>query len=365
MNLSAEKFTIHLPKPFRIAHGLSHQRDTILVRLHDPESGLTGSGEGALPPYYPSTAEACLAWLENLSGNFGGNLGADQARHTQGNIGDPNSILARNLSAYPSPPPAAAAAGAALDIARHDLQAQCAGVPLWRQWGLDPARIPACARTLSIPQSEEELREGLRDGLARGSRYFKLKSGSGDLAWDEHCARLAVTEFPGIALSLDVNAGWSAPDAGAVLARLADLALEYIEQPVPADWLAWEELHALLVGKVTAPLVADESMQSLADLAPARRYAQGVNVKLLKAGGLTGARAWIHGAHETGLRVLLGGMVETGIGRTATAHLAPLADWLDIDPPDSIPFAPAVGFAQEGDRLTLSDRPGLGLREVE
>lgn len=361
MNLSAEKFTIHLPKPFRIAHGISYQRDTILVRLLDPESGLMGCGEGALPPYYPSTAEACLAWLESLSGSFS----ADQARHPQNNLGDPNCILSRNLSAYLSLPPTASAAMAALDIALHDLHAQRVGVPLWRQWRLDPACIPPCARTLSIPQSEAELREGLRDGWSRGSRHFKLKSGSGDLAWDEQCVHLAVAEFPGISLSLDVNAGWSAPDAAAVLARLTDVPLEYVEQPVPADWSAWAELSALLAGKVVTPLVADESMQSLADLASAHLYAQGVNVKLLKAGGLTGARAWIQGAHEAGLRVLLGCMVETGIGRTATAHLAPLADWLDIDPPDSIPFAPAVGFSQEGDRLTLSDRPGLGLRGVE
>lgn len=350
MNLSAEKFTIRLPKPFRIAHGLSHHRDTILVRLHDSASGLTGHGEGALPPYYPSTAEACLAWLENLNANLGAK---------------PCGDFHENLDANANVPATVAAAVAALDIARHDLQAQREGLPLWQLWGLDPARIPACARTLSIPQTEDELRESIRDGLARGSRHFKLKSGSGDLAWDERCVRLALAEFPGIALSLDANAGWSAAGAATLITSLSDLSLEYIEQPVPADWSAWQELRGILAGKVTSPLIADESMQSLADLAPARLYAQGVNVKLLKAGGLSGALSWIQGAREAGLRILLGCMVETGIGRTATAHLAPLADWLDIDPPDSIPFAPAVGFSQDGDRLTLSDRPGLGLLGVE
>ena len=143
MNLSTEKFTIRLPKPFRIAHGLSHYRDTILVRLHDSASGLTGRGEGALPPYYPSTAEACLAWLESLSGNFGGNFDgstsgsfvADQASHSQGILRDPSNSLAADLRAFPNPPPTVAAAVAALDIACHDLQAQRAGVPLWRLWG--------------------------------------------------------------------------------------------------------------------------------------------------------------------------------------------------------------------------------------
>ncbi len=331
MNLSAEKLTIRLPRPFRIAHGSSSERDTILVHLHDLETGLTGHGEGALPPYYPSSAESCLAWLSDTS---------EEA------------------------PSSAAAAVAALDIARHDLQGLIQGQPLWQLWGLDPARIPACARTLSIPLDESELREGFRDGMARGSRHFKLKLGSGDLSWDERCVRLAREEFLETAISVDANAAWSPAEAAHIIGAVSKLGLEYFEQPVAADWSAWRELRDLLGAQATSPLVADESIQTIDDIRIARDFAHGVNIKLLKAGGLTGALSWISVARETGLRILLGGMVETGIGRTATAQLAPLADWLDIDPPDSIPFPPSVGFALVGDRLTLSDRPGLGLLPV-
>jgi L-Ala-D/L-Glu epimerase len=332
MIVSGEKFTIRLPRPFRIAHGSSDQRDTILVRAHDPVSGLTGYGEGALPPYYPSTAESSLAWL------------------SQPELEDA--------------PPTAAAARVALDIAQHDLRAQKMGQPLWKIFGLDDSKIPPCVRTVSIPNNESELREEFRRGVALGSRHFKLKSGSGDALWDERCIRLARAEFPETILSVDANEGWSPEVAGSLIASLAEREIAYFEQPVPADWEAWRELRRILGARKVPPLVADESIQSIEDIRIGRDFVQGINVKLLKAGGLTGAQRWIEVARESGLRVLLGGMVETGIGRSATAQLAPLADWLDIDPVDSIPTQPLVGYELHGDRLSLSHRPGLGLLPV-
>ncbi len=322
MTIRGEKFTIRLPRPFRIAHGSSATRDTILV--HVQEGDLTGHGEGALPPYYPSRTEDCLAWLEH-----------------------PET----------PPPPAAAAAQVALEIARHDLEGQRAGQPLWRLWGLDATRIPECHVTLSIPENEKELHKTIDEALAAGARCLKLKSGSGDLAWDEKCARLLGSR--GVPFSLDANAAWSPAEAARIIPRLE---VEFVEQPVGRDLELWRELRRLCPSKI--PLVADESLAADADLEALSSLADGVNIKLLKAGGLDGARRWITRARQLGLRVMIGVMVETGIGRTAAAQLAPLADWLDIDPPSSIPPAPLSGFAFKDGRLVLSDRPGLGLADV-
>lgn len=330
MKRTAECATIRLPHPFRIAHGSSDTRTTILVHLEDEERGLIGHGEGALPPYYPSTPAACLQWLE-------GDLDA-------------------------APPPEAAAAAVALEIACRDLEAQRAGQPLWQLWGLDPQKIPPCARTLSIPLGEEELRTRLAEGSALGSTHFKLKLGSGDLDWDLRVVALAAEVLPAAHFSIDVNSHWSPEELLRALPALSSLT--YIEQPLAADWSAWEDFHEQAAGRSYPPLVADESIQKGTDLATARRWCDGVNVKLLKAGGLSGAREWITEARSLGLRVMIGCMVETGIGRTAAAQLAPLADWLDIDPPDAIPFAPLSGIALEGDKLRLSARPGLGLEAV-
>lgn len=332
MKLLAEKYSIRLPRPFRIAHGVSTTRDTLLVHVQDGE--LTGHGEGALPPYYPSTAEAGLAWLEKID-------------------------LAAPL---PSAPPGAAAARVALEIALCDLEAQRTGSPLWKLWEFDPSRIPPCPTTLSIPESETELEEMLAEALADGTTLLKLKSGSGDADWDFQCAKL--TTLRSIPFSIDANAGWSPATAAALIPRLAELGVEFVEQPVSRELSAWQELRQLIGEKSIPPLVADESLQSANDLRALATVADCVNVKILKAGGLNTARQWIALARSLQLKVMVGVMVETGIGRTAAAHLAPAADWLDIDPPSSIPVEPMSGFDVEEGRLMISDRPGLGLAPI-
>jgi L-alanine-DL-glutamate epimerase-like enolase superfamily enzyme len=340
VRLHAEKFTIQLRKPFRIAHGSSTTRESILVHLYDDDESIVGHGEGALPPYYPSTADACLRWLEEIAGREDTWKGA----------------------CVEEVAPTTAAARVALEIALHDLQAQRTGKPLYRTWGLDAAQIPLCWRTVPIPPNERELREMLDEEISSGSRRIKLKSGSGDRDWDEDCVRVA-SELP-IHLGLDANEGWTPAEAAKLFASLAPLGISFVEQPVSREAIAWKEMRSRVQGIKVPPLVADESLQTEDDLAAFEALADGVNVKLLKAGGFAGARRWISRARELGMTIMVGTMVESGIGRTAAAQLAPLANWLDIDAPESIPAAPMIGFNIEGDRLFLSDRPGLGLRAI-
>jgi L-Ala-D/L-Glu epimerase len=342
VRLEAERYTIRLRRPFRIAHGSSTTRDTILVHLHDDKDGIVAHGEGALPPYYPSTAEASLSWLSNFV--------------------VPGEAAAWEIACRSQAPPEAAAARVALEIALQDLRAQRARKPLWRLWNLDLARTPPCWRTLSIPVSEKELRELLDEALSCGSKCLKLKTGSGDLDWDETCLRLA-SEWP-VRLGLDANEGWTPEQAAKILFHPACGNIEFVEQPVPREVVCWNELRSRVEGIKISPLIADESLQTDDDLAALRGLADGVNVKLLKAGGLDAARRWVDLARSCDLKVMVGTMVESGIGRTAAAQLAPLADWLDIDSPESIPAAPMIGFRIEGDRLVLGDRPGLGLRQA-
>ncbi len=334
MKRQAERFTIRLRRPFRIAHGVSATRETILVHVQAGDPAISAHGEGALPPYYPSRAEACLAWVAGLP---------------------------QEISEIPPAPPDAAAARVALEIALQDLAGQRAGMPVWKRFGADPQRCPPCPTTLPIPQSARELDEMLDEADALGSREFKLKSGSGDLSWDAMCAWQVRRRFPEARLSIDANAGWSPQEAASVIGQLADAKIEFFEQPVGRDAACWRELRGALGSVPAPPLVADESLQTSADFEALRGLAEGVNIKLLKAGGLAPAYQWIRRARALGFKVMIGVMVESGIGRTAAAHLAPLADWLDIDPPDSIPVSPLSGFRVQRGRLVLSDRPGLGL----
>lgn len=336
MTVGGEIFTIRLPRPFRIAHGVSHTRETVLVRV-SAEDGVTGWGEGALPPYYPSRAEACLDWLSGIE--------VDD---------DPFAPL----------PPAsgeAAAARVALEMARLDLAARHAGVPLWRFLGVEPRESVPVARTLSIPQSVAELTELLAEGRARGSRFFKLKMG-GDLGWDLDCARIAMRLAPDCRFLADVNAGWRIGEAVEALPVLARLGFALVEQPVGADWENWRELREYT--RLLPPLIADESFQTAADIPIAAELADGVNVKILKAGGVAAARDLLAEARRAGLRTMIGVMVETGIARSAAAHLASLADWVDIDPPDAIPTDPQCGFTMAGETLRLREGGGLALSAV-
>jgi L-Ala-D/L-Glu epimerase len=340
MKLEAERFTIKLPRPFRIAHGSSQTRETILVHLHG--EGINAHGEGALPPYYPSSAEASLDWLNSIG--------------RKGDLAVWESECARGA-------PAQAVAGhVALEIALEDLKARKAGKPLWQLWGLNPAAIPACWRTVSIASSEHELSDILDEARSHGSTCIKLKTGSGDFAWDKRCIQLAVARK--IRLGLDVNGGWTPAQAAQILPKLGELKIAFVEQPVGREIANWRELRSRAGAARIPPLVADESLQEQEDFVKLRGLIDGANVKLLKAGGLRAALHWISLARELGLLVMIGVMVETGVARTAAAQLAPLADWLDIDPPDSIPAAPMVGFQIYEDRLVLSDRPGLGLVDV-
>ncbi len=321
MKIRADVFTIRLPHPFRIAHGESTERQTVIVRVTD--GGLTGTGEGALPPYYPSTAGACRDWLAKFPA--GG-----------------------------TPPREAAAARVALNIARHDLRGLRTGAPIGR--GITPPNF----LTFSIPASLDDLRHAILAAHCRN--HFKLKLGSGDFAWDLECLAAARAAAPLANWGVDVNGGWPVADATAFCHAFPDLA--FLEEPVTGlgDWQA---LRNRLRGVFHPPLFADETIQSVRDLAALRGLVDGINVKLLKAGGIGGARRWIRLARSMGFRVMIGVMVETGIGRTASAQLAPLADFTDIDPPETIPTHPACGIAFDGDRIVLSRQPGLGLVSSE
>jgi len=335
MKVEGEIFTIRLPRPFRIAHGVSHTRETVLVRVSD--GGFTGWGEGALPPYYPSRADACLEWLRELEPE-----------------NDP-------FAALPSAPGDAVAARVALEMARFDLAASRAGVPLGRFLGLESRESVPVARTLSIPQNAAELSQMLADGRARGSRFFKLKMG-GDVGWDVDCARQAVRLAPDCRFMADVNAGWRIGEAVEALPVLAKLGFLLVEQPVGADWENWRELREYT--RNAPPLIADESFQAIEDIAIAAELADGVNVKILKAGGIAAAKDLLVKVRASGLQTMIGVMVETGIARSAAAQLSSLAEWVDIDPPDAIPTEPLCGFAIDGDQLRLSEGAGLALSTV-
>lgn len=334
MRLTWQPLTLQLRNPFRLSYGVSDTRRVFWLRLTD-ETGLEGWGEAAIPPYYGVSDEAMAAYWADVAGR----AAALPER--------PEEIPAWVGDAGP------AAARCALDLALHDRLARRAGLPLWQLLGAAaPAALATCF-TIAIAEPAEMARLAAESGRFAA---LKIKLGS-----DDDFARLAAVRAarPDARLRLDANAGWRRDEAIALIDRLAQFDIELIEQPVAKDDLAglgYVQAHTSI------PVVADESCQTLADVeALAAAGVRAINLKLMKAGGLGPGLAMLRRARALGLQVMLGCMVETSLGVTAMAHLAGLADWLDLDGPLLIANDPFEGLRyDERGGVHLPARPGIG-----
>lgn len=292
--------TLELAEPFRIAHGASCTRQVLRLTL----DGHTA--EAPFVPYYHEDPQATVAWLRALP---------DPLRQPPA-AGPPAGLLA-------------------LDLLRVDLacrRAQRSLRALAREQLGEPvgAPPPGC-RSLSIPTDMAAFAEKVRV-LSRQFRVLKLKLGGGNPDLDEATVATAREAAPQASLLADANGGWSPADAARLIPRLARHRLALIEQPVHHQHgpEAWRELRNRLKA-CPVPLVADESAQAAADLAALHGLADGINVKLLKCGGFLAACDMIRACRERAMPVLLGCMIESSLGLTAAAHLAPWATWIDLD----------------------------------
>jgi L-alanine-DL-glutamate epimerase-like enolase superfamily enzyme len=291
--------TLHLTMPFRIAHGVSSTRQ--VVRVHDDGA----VGEAPFVPYYGEDVEATVAWLRGVK---------DVA------------------AALPAGAPRAGEL--ALNLLNLDRECCRAGVPLSAQVPYELSRhsglVSAC-RSFSIPTDLQAFAESVAE-TARQFRVLKLKLGCGDVEYDEQIVATARRVALEAKLLADVNGGWSVAEAAEMIPRLGKYGMALIEQPIhhAGGLEAWRELRAALPAEVT-PLFADESAQTHEDVALLKGLVEGVNVKLLKCGSFAGAIKMIEAARSHGLGVILGCMIESSIGVTAAAHLAPWADWVDLD----------------------------------
>jgi len=328
MKLSWEPITLDLRTTFRIAHGSSDQRFNVLVHLDD------GVGEAAAVPYYGETQQGILDYLKTVP-----DLGDDPF--------DMDTVLARR-------PPGSRAARSAIDEALHDLWGKRLGQPLYRLFGLNPTNLPLTSFTIAMDEPE------IMAERAKQSSYpvIKIKLG-GD---NDEAMVAAIRKAVNAKLRVDANAGWSREHALQVIPRLAEYDLEFIEQPLAADdmegyfWLK-EKLSAQ---KIKMPIFADESAKNSHDVVRLAGALDGVVVKLMKTEGIREALRTIHVARAHDMQIMLSCMVESSVGVTAAAHLAPLCDYADLDGPLLIKNDPYSGLKYDGAKMTLPEGAGLG-----
>lgn len=329
MKLHWEPITLDLKTTFRIAHGASDQRHNVLVYLDD------GVGEAAAVPYYGETQQGITDYLKSVP-----DLGDDPF--------DLDAVLARR-------PPGSRAARSAIDEALHDLWGKQLGQPLYKLLGLNPDHLPLTTFTIAMDEPQVMAEQAKESGYP----ILKIKLGSDR---DEEIVA-AITNATDAKLRVDANAGWSRGRALQIIPRLADYGLEFIEQPLAVGdiegffWLK-EKLRAQ---KVDIPIFADETAKTSHDVAKLAGAIDGVVVKAMKSEGIREALRMIHTARAHDMQIMLSCMVESSVGVTAAAHLAPLCDYADLDGPLLIKNDPYLGLRYEGAKFILPDGPGLGL----
>jgi L-alanine-DL-glutamate epimerase-like enolase superfamily enzyme len=199
---------------------------------------------------------------------------------------------------------------------------------------------------------EQKVRE------AEAFRILKVKMGSDN----DRSVLETVRRFTDRPVRVDANEGWTLDDAVSRLEWLEKMGVEFVEQPLPAEQL---EESAELRRQSPLPLIADESIHRASDIPRLAEAFDGINIKLMKCGGLGEALRMIHTARAHGMLVMLGCMVESSLAVTAAAHLAPLVDYVDLDGNLLVDNDPFVGATIEDGRLVLPDGPGLGVSRRE
>jgi L-alanine-DL-glutamate epimerase-like enolase superfamily enzyme len=333
VRIRARTYDLRLDVPFAIARGTTSSHAICVAEIE--HLGITGLGEASPSAYYGDDLENARATIEGAGRVIGDDPFAIRA------------VLARLNETCPASPSGRAAVEAAL----YDIMGKTAGLPLYRLLGLSGMTLPLSSFTVGV---EDPGLARSRIDLLRNFPILKVKVGFGR---EEELLALLAGETDAT-LRVDANEGWQAGEAIEKIRAWGKYSIEIFEQPLPkADKAGYRQLKAA----TGAAIFIDEGVASPGDVPQWAGLADGVNVKLMKCGGLTGAIDTIAAARACGLRVMIGCMVESALGITAAAHIAPLADCCDLDGNLLISNDPFQGVRAERGVIRLSDLPGLGV----
>jgi L-alanine-DL-glutamate epimerase-like enolase superfamily enzyme len=329
-------YTLQLKHAFTLS---TSSRTTTPVMLTEIEyDGVTGYGEASMPPYLGESHESVSKFLSllNLSQFNDPFLLIDILEYA-------NGIMPGNF-----------AAKASIDIALHDLIGKLVGEPFYRLFGLNPSRAPLTSFTIGLDTPEI-----IRQKVAEAGPYkiLKVKLGRDN---DREMVEVirSLTDKP---LCVDVNQGWKDRNHALEMAQwLKEKGVIFLEQPMPKEMkndIAW------LTQKSPLPVVGDEAIQNIGDLLNNRDVYSGINIKLMKCGGLNAAMKMINVARAFGMKVMIGCMTETSCAVSAAAQLSPLVDWCDLDGNLLISNDPFEGLKIVDGKVILPEKPGIGVQK--
>ncbi len=344
MQIHIQTFTVNKRFALTISRGTTASSTNVLVIIE--QDGVEGIGEAS--PFSigegRQTTETIINALEQISPILKDFNPTDRQQIEQ--------ILIDNQ--LPS------AARAAIDVALHDWMGKKVGLPLWQLWGLNRNQIVPTSVTIGI-SSPEKARQRVQDWFeVTKVQVLKVKLGNPDGIEADKAMLMAVLESaPNIPTSIDANGGWSLDNAVKMCIWLADLGVKYVEQP-----LAKGQEKDLLKLKESSPLpiFVDESCFTSKDIPHLADCVDGINIKLMKSGGLSEAMRMINTARAFGLQIMFGCYSDSTLANTALSHLSPLADYLDLDSHLNLIDDRFTGASMRGGCLIPNDLPGIGVK---
>jgi L-alanine-DL-glutamate epimerase-like enolase superfamily enzyme len=334
MTLRFRPYELHLKHVFTLA---TSSRSTTPVMLTEIEyENVTGYGEASMPPYLGESHETATSFLKMV----------DLSRFK-------SPFLIEDIVNYLDQlAPGNYAAKASVDIALHDLVGKLIKQPWYRIWGLNPEKTPNTSFTIGIDKPEVVKQKVLE---AAPYKILKVKLGQDN---DKEMI-LSVRSETDKPICVDVNQGWTDRNKALEMAKwLKDQGVVFIEQPMPKTSsvdIAWLTKNSPL------PIIADEAFQTIEDFTKIQGVYSGVNIKLMKCGGMHTAYKMISIARALGMKVMIGCMTETSCAVTAAAQLSPLVDWADLDGNLLIDNDVYEGLMIKNGKIILPDRPGIGI----
>lgn len=333
MKLELLPYKLPLKHTFTIAHQSRDVQDTLIVKLID-KNGLYGLGESTTNPFYGISLEnmqACLGEVSRM-------LEELESIH-------PEELWEKTKSYFKGNP----FAQCALDMAAWDLYAKKQDKKLYELLHLNPDNIPLTNFTIGIapiPKMIEKMKE-------LDWPIYKIKLGT------DHDLDIvkALRKHTDAVFRIDANCAWTADQAIAFSKALAELNVEFMEQPLPKDdFQGMKKVYA----NSALPVIADESCIIEEDVKKCHGHFHGINVKLVKAGGISPGLRMLHQAKSLGMKTMVGCMTESSVGISAIAHIAPLLDYVDMDGAMLLAHDIASGVTISPDQVTFPDRPGTG-----
>jgi L-Ala-D/L-Glu epimerase len=338
LSFSFLPYDLQLRHTFTLANSTRKNTPDVLTRIEI--DGVVGYGEASMPPYLGESIETATHFLSSLDlGQFNDPFELDDILQYV------DSVMSGNT-----------AAKAAVDIAMHDLVGKMMNQPWYKIWGFNSSDTPNTSFTIGIDTPEV-----VRQKVTEAAPYKILKVKLGQATDQQMIETIrTVTDKP---LCVDVNQGWTdRTKALETIYWLKENGVVLVEQPLPKtaiDDMVWLTQNSPL------PTIADESLQRLPDVMKAHGVYNGINIKLMKCTGMREAHQMLTLARSLDMKVMIGCMTETSCGVSAAAQLAPKADWADLDGNLLILNDPFTGMQIIDGKVTLIDKPGIGIKVLE